>query len=264
MGKSNVIDWGADRLRISPWRGDPEIAYLAPSPGRPPRAAAIESCVRGLRAQGYRAALTAALGSAEQGPFLEAGFHIYEHLHLLRHDLHAVPNVSAPAGALGHRLRRGRRRDQPTVLQVDGLAFDTFWRFDALGLADARSATPTARFRVADVAGLGVAAYAICGRAGSIGYLQRLAVHPAAQGNGIGAALVVDALRWSRARGASSVMVNTQEENHAALRLYQRLGFQQETAGLAVLELPLDVPAEANDGERTVTPDGAGRQPGRR
>ena len=84
-----------------------------------------------------------------------------------------------------------------------------------------------------------VVGYAITGRAGSIGYLQRLAVLPDHQRRGIGYALVIDGLLWARRRGSTSLLVNTQETNEAAVRLYERMGFQREAYGLAVLERPL-------------------------
>jgi ribosomal protein S18 acetylase RimI-like enzyme len=241
-----AIEWGPDRLRISPWRGDATVAHLTPTPGRTPTAAAIDRCVDDLRRRGYRAVLTSALGEAEQPTFLDAGFRVYEELELLQHDLHGLSDgamheelgsggTSGELDASSTRIRRGRRRDSDAVLDLDGLAFDPFWRFDALGLADARSATPTSRFRVAEHERR-IAGYAITGRAASIGYLQRLAVHPDAQGRGIGRALVVDALVWARRRGANSVLVNTQAGNRGALLLYQRMGFVREPSGLAVLE----------------------------
>ncbi|MBI2705923.1 MAG: GNAT family N-acetyltransferase [Actinobacteria bacterium] len=229
MGKSNVIDWGADRLRVSPWRGDSSIAYLAPFPGRSPQPQTLDRCLDELRERGFRSVLTAALGRDEQGAFFAAGFQVHEELHLLRHDLRTIP-YPPPVS-----LRRGRRRDERTVLKVDELAFDSFWRFDAPGLADARAATPTSRFRVAEHGGR-VVGYAVTGRAAAVGYLQRLAVHPTLQGRGIGAALVIDTLRWSQRRNVAAVMVNTQAGNHRALALYERLGFRRESHGLAVLE----------------------------
>ena len=65
--------------------------------------------------------------------------------------------------------------------------------------------------------------------------MQRLAVDPAYQGAGLGAALVVDALRWLRRHGGERAIVNTQPDNEAALALYQRLGFRLEPTGLDVL-----------------------------
>ncbi len=229
--KLDVVQWGADRFRVGPWRGDRSIAYIVPAPGRPPASQTIEQCLRDLAARGYRSALTSALTPTEQHPFLAAGFGVHERLHLLRHDLRQIRR----AGPI--RLRRATRFDRAAVLALDGRAFDPFWRFDDHGLRDARRATPSSRVRVAESKGL--AGYAITGRAGPIGYLQRLAVDPDRQHHGIGTSLVADALEWVASRGATSLLVNTQEHNVAALGLYQHLGFEREVEGLAVGEPPL-------------------------
>jgi ribosomal-protein-alanine N-acetyltransferase len=236
MRKLEIVQWGSDRLRVGTWRGDPAVAQIVPAPGLLPRVEAVMRCADELAARGYRSALTSALTYTEQQPFLAAGFEVHERLHLLRHDLDDLP-VTAPAPATP-RVRRGRRRDRAGALRVDGAAFSPFWRFDAKGLEDARAATPSSRFRVADGGGA-VVGYAVTGRAGSIGYLQRLAVEPGHQRHGIGYALVMDGLLWARRRGAGSVLVNTQESNDAAVRLYERMGFVREANGLAVLEHPL-------------------------
>ena len=235
MRRLDTISAGADRLRIGSWRGDPAVALLSPSPGIPPTPSGLARAMDELRRRGYRSVLTPALAEREQPPFVAAGFTVHERLHLLGHDLRRVPEPRAP----GCRLRRGRKRDIPDVLAVDGLAFDRFWRFDATGLADARTATPHARFQVATVDGE-VIGYHVTGRAGTLGYLQRLAVHPGSHGRGIGTALIADSLDWCRRRGCTLVLVNTQEANQRALSLYEHLGFRTQPAGLAVLERPLD------------------------
>jgi ribosomal protein S18 acetylase RimI-like enzyme len=119
------------------------------------------------------------------------------------------------------------------VLALDATAFQPFWRLDGTGLDEALRATPFARFRTA-VDGE-VTGYAISGRAGTQGYLQRLAVHPSHQRRGIGRALVLDGLHWMRRRAVVRAAVNTQLENDAALALYRGLGFRLQPAGLAVL-----------------------------
>jgi ribosomal-protein-alanine N-acetyltransferase len=238
---TSVIESGRERLRAGPWRGDPATAYLNPVPGAPlPSTDFVRRCLRTLAGQGYRRVVTGALSPTEQGSFRAAGFAVTEHLHLLSHDLDRVPATDeAPTPTVV--VRRGGRPDRAQVLELDGLAFEPFWRLDAAGLDEAISATPHTRFRVAaDTADERVVAYAITGRAGRRGYLQRLAVHPDVQRQGLGLLLVADGLRWLRRWRAERAMVNTQLANERALALYERAGFRREPSGLSVLARELD------------------------
>jgi len=230
----DTLRWPGGRLRVGPWRGDSSVAYVAPvGDGPAPTVDAIRRACAGLAERGYREVVTAALGPVEARGFLAAGFEVHERLHLLARDLEDIP----PAPAVS--LRRGRRTDRVAVLTVDGRAFDRFWRLDQAGLDEALSATPTSRFRVADAPNGGIGGYAVTGRAGRRGFVQRLAVDPALQGAGRGSALVLDGLAWLRRRNVERVVVNTQEANGAALRLYERLGFRRQHDGLAVLKTRL-------------------------
>lgn len=224
-------------LRSGPWRGDHRTAYLAPIGDRrsPIRPDDITRCLSDLRVAGYRAAVTAALHPTEQEPFRASGFALVERLHLLIHPLDDLPRHAGHAATLG----RGRRRDTAALLEVDHRAFSPFWRFDAGGLSDALTATASARLRVARVGGR-IVGYAVSGRSGRHGYIQRLAVHPEHQRRGIGTALVADGLRWLKRRGARDALVNTQESNAASLRLYLRSGFVLQRAGLAVFRIELE------------------------
>ncbi|MGQ0434443.1 MAG: GNAT family N-acetyltransferase [Microthrixaceae bacterium] len=226
-------------LRIATWRGDATTAYLTPR-GRPTAAAVARSLER-LTEAGYQTALTAALGPADAAPFLDAGFAVHERLHLL---VRPVGEARQPPGE-GPLPRRGRRQDRAAVLEVDHAAFPPFWRLDAAALDDALAATPSSRLRVIDRAngGPSLAGYAVTGRAGSRGYLQRLAVDPSQQRQGLASRLVADALLWLRRWGAHEVLVNTQQDNGAALSLYESLGFRLQPHGLAVLRRAVDEPA---------------------
>jgi ribosomal protein S18 acetylase RimI-like enzyme len=235
MTGHRLLPGSEPRLRVVPWRGDVRTAHITPGRGRP-TLAAVHRTLEDLAGAGYSSVLTGALAAADQGPFLQAGFTVHERLHLLVRDLDDLPRAPAPA-----RLRRAHHADRPAVLDVDAAAFPSFWRLDASGLADALAATPSARFRVAGPVsdGHAVAGYAVTGRAGPRGYLQRLAVHPEHQRAGLGAALVVDGLRWLRRWGSKEALVNTQEGNDAAVHLYEALGFHRRPDGLAVLRLAL-------------------------
>ena len=233
VSELRVIRWGTERLRVGPWRGDDRLAYLAPMAETPPATAGlVRYCCSVLADEGYVEVVTGALGLGEQRGFREAGFAVREELHLLSRPLADLPPVPAAP------LRRGHRRDRAAVLGIDALAFPPFWRLDEAGLSEAMAATRRARFQVA--AQGRVLGYAVSGRSGTRGYLQRLAVDPAVEGRGLGRALVVDGLRWMRRRGASQVVVNTQVGNERALRLYQHLGFRLERSGLAVLTRRLE------------------------
>ena len=228
----DLVRWGADRLRVGPWRGDSRVAYVAPlADGAPATVDAVRRCCDLLRGRGFAEVITAALGPAESKGFIEAGFDVRERLHLLAHEMLELP----PLRAAG--LRRGRRVDRSGALVVDGQSFDSFWKLDDGGFDEAMGATPSSRFRVAEDGG--IIGYAISGRAGTRGFLQRLAVAPAHQGRGVGSALAVDGLRWMKRRGVDRAMVNTQENNEGALTLYQRLGFRPQPGGLAVLQIAL-------------------------
>lgn len=224
---------GPDRFLVGPWHDDPTTAYVsvAPSTAVLTSRASVERCLDQLRADGYHRAVTAALRANDAHVFGTAGFTVRERLHVLRHDLATLPEIDPPAAA----LRRARRRDRSSVLAVDRNAFDSFWTLGPDGLDEALDATASVRFRVATSEDAGVVGYAVCGRAADIGYLQRLAVDPTAARRGVGAALVVDALAWLRRRRARLALVNTQESNHAALALYERLGFRHEPEPLVVL-----------------------------
>jgi len=232
----DVIRWGPERARTSPWRGDGSVAYLTPVPDAPvPSAAFVRRCCDQLAGRGYRRVVTSALSVGEQAGFRAAGFAVTEELHLLAHDLRRLPPMPAVPG----RLRKAADRDRPVVLTIDEAAFPPFWQLGEVGLEDAIRATPRARFRVCELPDETLAGYAVTGRAGRRGFVQRLAVRPDQRRQGIAQALVLDGLRWLRRWRVDRAVVNTQLDNAAALALYERLGFRREPTGLSVLSCDL-------------------------
>lgn len=238
MSTRQTLTLGTERFRVGPWHADAAIAYLALTPDVPrPSVAGLHRCLERLRDEGYSSIITAALHPEEAIPFRNAGFEEYDRLRVLSHDLRDLdPPRPTPDPTI--RLGRGNRTHRQAALQVDRAAFPLFWRLDESGLQDAVSATPHHRFRIAGRVGE-VLGYAVTGRSGRQGFLQRLATHPAEQGTGIGSELVLDALRWAARRRVGRVLVNTQTNNHRALALYERLGFQQTPTDLVVLTRPI-------------------------
>lgn len=235
--RSEVLRFGGDRLRLRDWAGEAGTGLLIQlTPGSAvsddSTAAAVESAV----AHGYHRLRTSALSHIESEPFLRAGFEPCQQLALLTRPIQSgLPDING-----GIAIRRARRADRPSVLAVDQAAFEPFWQLDQAGLRDALRATPFRHFRVVgNDADTALAGYAISGRSGPAGYLQRLAISPHQQGQGAGAALVIDGLRWMARWGATQAWVNTPLHNTGALRLYERLGFEQVPPGLQVLERAL-------------------------
>jgi ribosomal protein S18 acetylase RimI-like enzyme len=238
MSRLGTITWGAERFRVGPWHGDERVAYLAVATTElAPSVSGVAEVLDRLRSDGFARVMTSALRPHEVPAFLASGFAERERLIVLQRSLAAVPDPKSSA------VRRVHPGEMPAVLAVDHLAFEPPWRLDAAGIDEALHATPRSRLRVGIDSGPAhrgeVCAYAICGRAGRTGYLQRLAVDPRQQGRGLGRDLVLDALAWLARRHATSVLVNTQETNHRAIELYRSLGFEPDRAELIVLERDL-------------------------
>lgn len=231
----DVLRWGRERAKTGSWRGDAEVAFLNPLPDAPvPSAEFLRRCLTTLAERGFTQVVTGALSPLEQVGFLAAGFDVAERLHLLALDL----TTGLPATPPGPPTRRVPRRRRAEVLAVDGASFSAFWCFDDGGLHDALEATPQTRFRMMELDGE-VCAYAICGRAGARGFVQRLAVSPAHRREGFGRRLLLDGLHWMRRHGVRSAVVNTQLDNTVALTLYTDVGFRPEPTGLSVLTTDL-------------------------
>ena len=207
---------------------DPGTVHLiVVDPGAVTPEAARQCCTQ-LARLGYRHALTNAMAPDDADVLVAAGFTVRESLDLLGRSLAGVP-------------ARGTRTNRPanlrSVVALDARAFGDR-AFDRAALRDALDATRTARIRVAGPRSVPLG-YAITGVAGPRAYLQRLAVDPTARRRGIARALVADGLRWARRRRATTVLVNTHQDNDAARALYESAGFVLLPRGLHVLERTL-------------------------
>jgi ribosomal protein S18 acetylase RimI-like enzyme len=216
--------------RVRPWPYAPDAAQLVVY-----RSSAVptEHDVHGWLSQlgaGITLVRTGALGATTAAVFRAVGFQEVQRLALLQHRTPAAAGAASPGGT-----RRMRGSELTTCAELDSTAFAPPWSLDAASLDDACRATARHRARVVRER-RGVVGFAISGRDGTDGYLQRLAVTPRHQGRGVGSALVLDALRWCAEQGAHRVLVNTHVENDRALQLYRRLGFDDLEEQLVVLE----------------------------
>ena len=198
---------------------------------------------RGLenaREAGYSVVYTSALMDQEIHGFLQSGFTIKEQLHILRHSLEMRPQAPEVASI---KIRKPTHREIAAVVEVDKRCFDSFWTMDADGLREAIEATTRARFRVAihhvEPVRSEIVGYAITGLGDRKGYLQRLAVDPSFQRQGIARQLVCDGFEWLHFWRAREEYVNTQTSNETALKFYLRMGFELLNERLNILQFDL-------------------------
>ena len=157
-----------------------------------------------------------------------AGFREFLTLDLYGRDLRDP--VEAPPREVTH----GAAADLPAAIEIDRLAFDPTWQLGSLGIAEARAATPRSALLITQDEDT-VRGFAIVGIGGTIGYLQRLAVHPSAVGQGHGRSLLRASLEWCHRRGASQQLLNTRPGNEAADGLYHSEGYSVNRGALSVL-----------------------------
>lgn len=189
-----------------------------------------------LRQWNFHTVRTGALAESATTTFVEHGFVRVQRLALLRTKLDRRTTFEMSR----HELRPVRGVQQLSVAaRIDAAAFENGWDLDVEAIVDACRATPQHRIRLAVTAADQPVGYVITGRNGAAGFVQRLAILPEFQGQGIATSLIVDGLRWLQRRGVREVLVNTNFDNDRALELYERFGFVLLSESLHVFERSL-------------------------
>lgn len=226
---------GTDSIaRVRPWSFRPDTAHLVMVQQRvAPSAADLEAWCVDIANAGYQRVRTNAIGETMRVRAQALGFETVQELTLLEYV--------APRGvALSKRATERLVPEHHTAASiVDRRAFGTEWGLDEATIAEVRRATPRHRARRIDGDDNALAGYAITGRDQRQGFIQRLAVDPDQQRQGIGIALVLDALHWLAFWHVSRVLVNTAVDNDPALALYRRVGFRPLPDRLRVFERAL-------------------------
>ncbi|HLX57130.1 MAG TPA: GNAT family N-acetyltransferase [Ktedonobacteraceae bacterium] len=130
-------------------------------------------------------------------------------------------NIPAP-GNQRIQVRPVELGDIPTLLAIEEACFEDFWRYDALSFEDIAATHPY--FVVAEWQGK-VIGYQFNALDGEFGYLVRIAVHPSAAGKAIGVRLMSEAINFFKQSNVLRIMLNSQDDNTRAHRLYEWFGF---------------------------------------
>ncbi len=120
------------------------------------------------------------------------------------------------------KLRPVERGDIPALLAIEEACFEDFWRYDAHSFEDIAATHPY--FVVAELNGK-IVGYQFNALEDEFGYLVRIAVHPSVNGQGIGVRLMSEAITFFQQAHVLRIMLNTQDDNVRAHRLYEWFGF---------------------------------------
>ena len=153
-----------------------------------------------------------------RSPLLQRGFTPFRRLYAYDKFNYSIPNE----GNQDIRLRRAEMRDISVLLSLEERCFEQLWRYDTASFVDIMLTHPY--FVVAELDGQ-VIGYQFNALDGEYGYLVRIAVHPDYNSRGIGARLMAEAIRFFKNAHSTRIMLNTQEENTHAHRLYEWFGF---------------------------------------
>ncbi len=217
---------GWARAEARPWNDEEPQAALRLLRGGP---SFLEACSTRLLQLGATGVISPPLPLSSQGTWNQAGFKPFIDLALMRKSLDGSP------GSPDHLVVDRPDTDIDELLAIDAAAFAPFWRFNRGALEEAIGAT--SRSTILTILGSNATpiAYAVIGFGSAIAYLQRVAVDPQWQGQGMGRSLVRVVARKARASGAKVLLLNTQTDNESAIRLYEDEGFLRLPEPLSLL-----------------------------
>lgn len=220
---------GWARAEARPWNDDEPRAALRLLRGG---ASFLDACAARLLELGATGVVSPPLPLSAQRAWNQAGFKPFIDLALMRKSLDRAQ--SAP----DHLVVERPDADLDELLAIDAEAFAPFWRFNRGALEEAIGATTRSTTLIIQGNSGTPIAYAVVGFGSAIAYLQRVAVQPEWQGQGMGRSLVRVVSRKARASGAKVLLLNTQLDNNSAIRLYEEEGFVRLPEPLSLLEFP--------------------------
>lgn len=153
-------------------------------------------------------------------PLESQGFELVSLLRSYDKEDYAVPSE----GNQRVRVRPFTPTDTPGVVAVENLTFDQLWRHDAASFLEVADTYPY--FVVAED-DQGIVGYQFNTIDAATGYLVRIAVHPRVEGQGVGTRLMAEAVHYFHRHNVWKIVLNTEETNTRAHRLYEWFGFHR-------------------------------------
>jgi ribosomal protein S18 acetylase RimI-like enzyme len=177
-------------------------------------------------------------------PFLPAlGFQYDEHIITMFRGGHHAPSIIPNANVA---IQSVTSMELAALVEIDHAAFTAMWRMTKHDMREAWRISAVTTLALRDDKPVG---YQLSTQTQDAAHLARLAVKPEMQGQGIGAALLADALIRFARRNIHSMTVNTQSRNLSSQHLYTRFSFVRNGFDLPVYfaDLPMSSAHSAAD-----------------
>jgi ribosomal protein S18 acetylase RimI-like enzyme len=224
-GRSVWLPESLEYAIVAPWRHRNEVVnVLGLSAAGHPAELLVNVVERSARL-GSQAVISVEADEVRHPAFYErAGFRVLEEVITL--DLDCRHIRIKPDGPLSFRLASiSDQEDLATLMRLDQEAFPWLWRNSEEEFR-AYAAAPGVELvlgylEMQPVCYLGLTAYL------GWGHLDRIAVHPRRQGQGLGGDALAFAIARLRQFGAQRIGLSTQRTNHRSQRLYERFGFRR-------------------------------------
>jgi len=175
-------------------------------------------------------------------PLQEAGFRIIERVEYLQLDRLQRRRLDASilqaiTGPHPVQLRGAQTTDLDALARLDAETFAVRWHFSSKQMLELLLACRV-QVAVQTASQPGLENQALVGYAAlsikpqrnwmdsSEAQLARLAVHPRAQGSGVGRRLLADSVLHAQEQGIGAIVLNTQTDNRRAQKLYRTFGFR--------------------------------------
>jgi GNAT superfamily N-acetyltransferase len=162
------------------------------------------------------------------------GFRYEELVVTLQRSGRTLPTPRPPTVATT--IRAAELQELKTIADIDQAAFPPPWQMTLNDLRQAHRISASCTVALVDGA---IAGYQLSTLFRDSAHLARLAVLPALQDRGIGAALLDDLIRRFLRRGIQSMTVNTQKDNFRSQHLYRRYNFARNGYDLPVWQTHL-------------------------
>jgi ribosomal protein S18 acetylase RimI-like enzyme len=165
-----------------------------------------------------------------------AGFAIADRIQF--YELASLSQLTASMtdGAYVAHLQAAGHEHLEPLAQLDSESFPPLWHF---GYQDMLELLIRCRVQVAIWNDTLIGYSAVSTNSESEAQLARIAVHPQAQGRGIGRQLLMDSIQYAVSNGFDALILNTQTDNSRSQNLYQAFGFRSIGAPIPIWSISI-------------------------